>query len=70
MGEVPVLLHGARKLTQSGVCLTYLARRSGKFLPAGEDEEEGQGGGSGHRGFSRKAALPPCGRLVRLSPSK
>ena len=39
MGEVPVLTHGARKLTQSGVILTYLARRSGKFLPQGEDEE-------------------------------
>jgi glutathione S-transferase len=39
MGEVPVLAHGARKLTQSGVILTYLARRSGKYLPQGEDEE-------------------------------
>src|SRR5687768_10495075 len=39
MGEVPVLAHGERKLTQSGVILTYLARRSGKFLPQGEDEE-------------------------------
>src|SRR5215470_7484241 len=29
MGEVPVLVHGARKLSQSGVCLTYLADRSG-----------------------------------------
>ena len=38
MGEVPVLVHGARKLTQSGVILTYLAERSGKFLPQGEDE--------------------------------
>src|SRR5882672_5048071 len=38
MGEVPVLVHGARKLTQSGVCLTYLAQRSGKFQPQGEDE--------------------------------
>lgn len=33
MGEVPVLLHGERKLSQSGVILTYLAERSGKFLP-------------------------------------
>jgi glutathione S-transferase len=39
MGEVPALVHGARKLSQSGVILTYLARRSGKFQPAGEDEE-------------------------------
>jgi glutathione S-transferase len=38
MGEVPVLVHGARKLTQSGVILTYLADRSGKFKPEGEDE--------------------------------
>jgi glutathione S-transferase len=40
MGEVPVLMiDGKKKLTQSGVILTYLARHSGKFLPQGEDEE-------------------------------
>ena len=39
MGEVPVLVHGTKKLTQSGVILTYLARHSGKFKPEGEDEE-------------------------------
>src|SRR6202162_771123 len=39
MGEVPVLVHGAKKLTQSGVILTYLANHSGKFKPQGEDEE-------------------------------
>lgn len=38
MGEVPVLMHGARTLGQSGVILTYLADRSGKFQPQGEDE--------------------------------
>jgi len=38
MGEVPVLVHGARKLSQSGVILTYLAERSGKFQPKGEDQ--------------------------------
>jgi glutathione S-transferase len=38
MGEVPVLVHGMRKLSQSGVILTYLAERSGKFRPEGEDE--------------------------------
>lgn len=39
MGEVPVLVDGDKKLTQSGVILTYLARKTGKFLPKGEDEE-------------------------------
>jgi glutathione S-transferase len=39
MGEVPVLVHGGKKLSQSGVCLSYLARRSGKFKPDGEDQE-------------------------------
>ena len=39
MGEVPVLVHGAKKLTQSGVILTYLAKHTGKFKPQGEDEE-------------------------------
>src|SRR5438445_6958702 len=38
MGEVPVLAHGNKKLSQSGVCLTYLAERSGKFAPQTEDE--------------------------------
>jgi glutathione S-transferase len=38
MGEVPVLDHAGRKLSQSGVILTYLAERSGKFRPQGEDE--------------------------------
>jgi glutathione S-transferase len=38
MGEVPVLVDGAKKLAQSGVCLTYLADRSGKFQPRGDDE--------------------------------
>jgi glutathione S-transferase len=39
MGEVPVLLHGDKRLSQSGVILSYLAKRSGQFLPQGEDEE-------------------------------
>jgi glutathione S-transferase len=38
MGEVPVLVHGDKKLSQSGVCLVYLADRTGKFKPEGEDE--------------------------------
>lgn len=39
MGEVPVLEHAGRRLTQSGAILTYLARRSGQFGPRDEDEE-------------------------------
>ena len=38
MGEVPVLVHGKKKLTQSGVILTYLSDLTGKFKPQGEDE--------------------------------
>jgi len=37
MGEAPVLVHGAKKLSQSGVILTYLAERTGRFRPDGED---------------------------------
>jgi glutathione S-transferase len=37
MGEVPVLVHGNRKLTQSGVILTYLSDMTGQFKPQGED---------------------------------
>jgi glutathione S-transferase len=36
MGEAPVLEDGATKLAQSGVILTYLSDRTGKFKPAGE----------------------------------
>jgi glutathione S-transferase len=39
MGEAPVLRHGAKTLSQSGVILAYLAEHSGKFLPRGEDEQ-------------------------------
>ncbi len=39
MGEAPVLVHKGKKLSQSGVILTYLAKHSGKFRPEGEDEE-------------------------------
>ena len=39
MGEAPVLVHGPKKLSQSGVILTYLANHSGKYKPQGEDEE-------------------------------
>jgi glutathione S-transferase len=35
MGEVPVLAHEGRKLSQAAVCLTYLAERSGQFQPDG-----------------------------------
>ena len=38
MGEAPVLDDGALRLTQSGVILTHLARRSGRF--GGRDEAE------------------------------
>jgi glutathione S-transferase len=38
MGEAPVLVHGAKKLSQSAAILLYLAERSGKFLPRNEDE--------------------------------
>jgi glutathione S-transferase len=36
MGEAPVLEDGATKLTQSGVILTYLADKTGRFKPEGE----------------------------------
>jgi glutathione S-transferase len=38
MGEVPVLAHADKKLSQSGVILTYLADHTGKLRPEGEDE--------------------------------
>lgn len=37
-GEVPVLAHGGRKLSQSGVILDYLAEQSRRFGPKSEDE--------------------------------
>ncbi len=38
MGEVPVLEHAGKRLTQSGVILDYLAERLGKFGAADADE--------------------------------
>jgi glutathione S-transferase len=38
MGEIPVLEHEGKHLSQSGAILTYLARRTGRF--EGRDEDE------------------------------
>jgi glutathione S-transferase len=38
MGEVPVLEHDGRRLTQSGVILDYLAEKTRKFGPKSDDE--------------------------------
>ena len=38
MGEAPVLVHGKKKLSQSGVILTYLADLTGQYKPRNEDE--------------------------------
>jgi glutathione S-transferase len=38
MGEVPVLAHGGRLLSQSGVILDYLAETLGKFGPRDKEE--------------------------------
>jgi glutathione S-transferase len=38
MGEVPVLLHGAKTFTQSGVILDYLAEVTRKFGPKSDAE--------------------------------
>jgi glutathione S-transferase len=38
MGEVPVLEHDGRRLSQSGVILEYLAQATGKFGAADDDE--------------------------------
>src|SRR6266542_3334809 len=37
MGEVPVLVEGSRKLSQSGAILEHLAQQSGKF---GSDDDD------------------------------
>ena len=38
MGEVPVLEHGGRRLSQSGVILDYIAQTTGKFGATDDDE--------------------------------
>ena len=39
MGEVPVLVHGGKRLAQSGTILTYLAQQTGQFGGDTEDEK-------------------------------
>lgn len=39
LGEIPVLEHAGKRLTQSGVILHYLAERSGKFGSRTPDEQ-------------------------------
>ena len=38
LGEIPVLEHGAKRLSQSGAILHYLAEKTGKFGPSNDDE--------------------------------
>ena len=38
MGEAPVLEKDGKKLSQSGVILTYLSEKTGKFAPADEND--------------------------------
>lgn len=38
MGEVPVLFHGDKVMTQSPVMLDYLAEQTGQYGPSNEDE--------------------------------
>jgi glutathione S-transferase len=75
MGEAPVLVHGAKKLSQSGVILTYLAEHSGKFQPRREDQRlealrwiifdnQKIGGLLGPYRFLRNFAKPPGQPLV------
>lgn len=40
MGEVPILEDGSRRLTQSGLILTHLARKHGAFGGVGEEEQQ------------------------------
>jgi glutathione S-transferase len=40
MGEVPILEDGPRRLTQSGLILSFLARKHGAFGGASEDEQD------------------------------
>jgi glutathione S-transferase len=75
MGEAPVLVHGGKKLSQSGAILLYLAERSGKFLPRGEDDRlealrwiifdnQKIGGNLGPYRFFRNFAKPPGDPVV------
>jgi glutathione S-transferase len=75
MGEAPVLVHGAHKLSQSAAILVYLAERFGKFLPGGDDERlealrwiifdnQKIGGNLGPYRFFRNFAKPPGDPVV------
>jgi glutathione S-transferase len=70
IGEIPVLVHGNNKFSQSGVILTCLAERTGCFLPRGDDarletlrwllfDNQKVNGFLGPFRFLRKFARPP-----------
>jgi glutathione S-transferase len=61
MGEVPVLVHGGKKLTQSGVILTYLADHTGRFKPVGRMSGSKRCAGSSSTIRRSTASLGPTG---------
>ncbi|MGZ8395909.1 MAG: glutathione S-transferase family protein [Rhodoplanes sp.] len=69
MGEVPVLVHGERKLSQSAVCLTYLAERSGKFQPRGKRRRTRNAALDHLRQPESRRLLGPYRFLKTLAPS-
>lgn len=82
MGEAPVLVHGSRRLSQSGVILSYLAERSGRFLPRDDDakfealrwllfDNQKVNGFLGPyrflRSFAKPQVIPPCWNSSRAA---
>ena len=63
MGEAPVLVHGKKKLTQSGVILTYLAAQVRQVQAAGR----GRGAGSAALDHLRQSEGQRLSRAVPLS---
>jgi glutathione S-transferase len=75
MGEAPVLIHGRKKLSQSGAILTYLAEHSKRYEPKSEDarlealrwilfDNHKVGGYLGAYRFLRNFARPPGDPIV------
>ena len=65
MGEAPVLEDGARRLSQSGAILSYLADKHGRFGGRTADEKLRDRAGTIEQGIDKQSLLDRCSDVER-----